>query len=64
MSLQPVEIVNAAKRQDIDRLATLDVMACVECGICSYVCPSRINVLEGVKKGKILYRLKGRKVAK
>ena len=55
--LQPVEIKIAFERKDTDRMEKLNIMSCVECGMCSYVCPSHIEVTESVKKAKMIYRL-------
>ena len=50
--LQPVNIANAAKANDFDRLAKLKAVDCVECGMCTYVCPSKIEVTENVRRAK------------
>jgi electron transport complex protein RnfC len=31
---------------------TLDVNKCIECGLCSYICPSKIPLTEEIKKAK------------
>lgn len=53
-NLQPCEINYAAKHDDYDRVYDLDVLRCVQCGLCSYVCPSHIDVAAGVKQAKSL----------
>jgi electron transport complex protein RnfC len=30
----------------------LDIFACIECGLCAYVCPSKIPLLEQIREGK------------
>ena len=35
-----------------------DTAKCIECGICSYVCPAKINVREYVRKAKENYNEK------
>ena len=50
--LQPVNINNAEKAKNIDRLITLRTEQCIECGMCTYVCPSKIAVTEGVRRAK------------
>ena len=35
-----------------DKLKKLTPLKCVECGLCSYICPAKINVREFVKKAK------------
>lgn len=36
------------------RLAEYKIFDCIECGLCDYVCPSKIEVSSDIKKGKIL----------
>ena len=60
-SLQPVNINNALKANDFDRLAKLKPMDCIECGMCTYVCPSKIEVTEGVRRAKRMMALKVKK---
>ena len=26
--------------------------ACIECGLCTYICPSRLDVTEGIRRAK------------
>lgn len=40
MMLSPMEIQRAYRRRDVAALDALMVDLCVECGTCSYVCPS------------------------
>ena len=60
-SLQPVNINNALKANDFDRLAKLKPMDCIECGMCTYICPSKIEVTEGVRRAKRMMALKVKK---
>ena len=41
----------------MDRLGKLEVLKCVECGMCTYVCPSKIAVTENVRRAKRAYNL-------
>lgn len=50
--LQPVKIMQAEKRADVETLEKLDTLRCVECGACTYVCPSKIEVTDFVGKAK------------
>lgn len=50
--LQPVRINNAAKTGNVDALEKLCVNDCIECGLCTYICPSKINVTEGIRRAK------------
>ena len=37
------------------------VMDCIECGLCTYICPSKIAVTENVRRAKNFIRLQGGK---
>lgn len=50
--IQPVQIMNAEKMADVDRMVKLAAAKCIECGLCSYVCPSKIEVTDWVAKAK------------
>ena len=50
--LQPIQIVRAFKLKNKDALKLLGAGKCIECGVCSYVCPSLIDVTDGAKKAK------------
>ena len=34
----------------------IDILECVECGTCSYVCPSHIRLVQRFKVGKSILR--------
>ncbi len=59
--LEPVNISNALKANDVDRLEKLRPMDCIECGMCTYICPSKIEVTENVRKAKRLMALRVKK---
>ena len=59
--LEPVNISNAYKANDIDRLEKLRPMDCIECGMCTYICPSKIEVTENVRKAKRAMALRVKK---
>lgn len=50
--LQPVQIKDAEKAQDVAQLEKLAADTCISCGLCSYICPSRIQVTDYTSKGK------------
>lgn len=52
--LQPVQIMNAVKNNDREGLKKLNVKRCIECGLCSYTCTSKIHLTEYCRKGKKL----------
>ncbi|NLF47552.1 MAG: electron transport complex subunit RsxC [Clostridiales bacterium] len=41
INLLPYALCKAYDKKDIERLKELDVMQCMECGSCAYVCPAR-----------------------
>jgi electron transport complex protein RnfC len=56
--LQPVEIRNAHKLKDTERMIKLNVMDCVSCGLCSYSCPSHIELTKTMDMAKTVVRFK------
>jgi len=52
--LQPMQIARYFKLKDKTALKSLGAGNCIECGLCSFVCPSFINVADSCKKGKVL----------
>lgn len=52
--LEPVQIMNAVKRNDKDAMKGLEAYKCIECGLCAYVCTSKIHVTDYVRKAKKL----------
>ena len=59
--LEPVRINNMEKVKNIEALKKLDVMSCIECGMCSYICPSKLDVTEGVRRAKRYMALTNKK---
>lgn len=47
--IHPAGILQAAQRADRAAAEAYGLGACIECGICSYVCPSRLPLLPGVR---------------
>ena len=54
--LSPVLMIRALKANKLDEAVRCGLMDCVECGICSYVCPARIKLVQRFKVGKQLLR--------
>jgi electron transport complex protein RnfC len=54
VSIEPVQIMNAVKRNDKDAMKGLEAYKCIECGLCAYVCTSKIHVTDYVRKAKKL----------
>ncbi len=52
MGLMPTLIDYAWRRQDLKLSEKLKATDCIECGVCSYVCPSNRHLTENIKKAK------------
>lgn len=59
--LQPIQIKNAYDAKDLKELEDFQVSKCVECGLCSYICPSKIELTDAIKKAKLYFRLSNTK---
>ena len=55
--LEPVQIMNAVKTLDKERIKKLNPLKCIECGLCTYSCTSKIQVTDYVRKAKIMAKL-------
>ncbi|MFP4152196.1 MAG: electron transport complex subunit RsxC [Alkalispirochaeta sp.] len=49
VNLQPIAISNAYRAGRFDVLEALKAESCILCGSCTYICPSRIPLLEDIK---------------
>ena len=58
MSLMPVCLSASADNCDIEKLRKYDVMTCIECGSCSYICPAHRHLLQSIRTGKQLFKEK------
>ncbi|MDP8215920.1 MAG: electron transport complex subunit RsxC [Candidatus Kaelpia imicola] len=52
MNLMPTKIAHFVKHGKWDLLDEYNISDCIECGCCSYICPSRIPLLDYIKLGK------------
>ncbi|HWE04580.1 MAG TPA: 4Fe-4S dicluster domain-containing protein [Tepidisphaeraceae bacterium] len=50
VSIQPAGLLEAAQQDDPFLAEQYGLDACIECGICSYVCPSHLPILQGIRK--------------
>jgi len=50
--LQPIQIIGAFKLKNKETLKQLGADKCIECGVCSFVCSSFIDVSDNAKKAK------------
>ena len=55
--LEPVQIMNAVKSLDKERIKKLNPLKCIECGLCTYSCTSKIAVTDYVRRAKIFAKL-------
>ena len=49
VSIQPAGLLEAAQQNDPHLGMQYGLEACVECGICTYVCPSHLPILAGIR---------------
>ncbi|HEX4123099.1 MAG TPA: 4Fe-4S dicluster domain-containing protein [Tepidisphaeraceae bacterium] len=47
--ITPAGLLEAAQRHDLALARSYGLAACIDCGICSYVCPSRLPLLPGIR---------------
>lgn len=47
--IHPAGLLEAAQQQDPDLADRHGLRSCIECGICSYVCPSRLPLLPAIR---------------
>lgn len=47
--IQPAGLLEAAQQDDPYLAAPYGLDSCIECGICSYVCPSHLPILAGIR---------------
>ena len=52
VEIQPVNIMNAVKRNDKKAMELLGAKNCIECGLCAFVCTSKIHVTNYVRQAK------------
>ena len=55
--LEPVQIMNAVKTLDKERIKKLNPTRCIECGLCTYTCTSKIHVTDYIRKAKLIAKL-------
>jgi electron transport complex protein RnfC len=50
VSIQPAGLLDAAQQNDPQLAEHYGVRSCIDCGICSYVCPSRLPLLGAIRE--------------
>jgi electron transport complex protein RnfC len=61
MQLVPNEIARFVEKGRLDLAEQYGILDCMECGVCAFVCPSKINHVHLMKQGKALVLSKRRK---
>ena len=56
--LNPTQLGELARNGHYDEMLDLNIMDCMECGACSYVCPSNIPLVQRFRVAKGLIRVK------
>ncbi|MCA9522434.1 MAG: electron transport complex subunit RsxC, partial [Myxococcales bacterium] len=54
--LNPCRLGNLSRFRDYDGMQSLGILDCMECGSCSYVCPSNIPLVQRFRVAKALLR--------
>lgn len=49
MRLMPLKLAEAAHKDDVDMAELYNVTECIECGLCSYICPANKNLLQFIR---------------
>ena len=52
MELSPLYFVKYAKDENWQGMKDMNVMDCVECRCCQYICSSKIPIINSIKAGK------------
>lgn len=52
MHLMPLYLAQFSKMGDYKSCSELDVMSCVECGGCTYVCPGKVPIVQRIRNAK------------
>lgn len=49
MRLMPLKLAQAAKKDDTEAAEKYNILECIECGLCSYICPANKNLLQFIR---------------
>ena len=61
MGLAPLMFDRLAAAKEYDTMEEHNLMDCIECGSCSYICPANRPLAEAIKTGKSKLRAKNKK---
>ena len=54
--LEPVKLVDFIKHKEYDRASINYLQECINCNLCSYVCPSFIPLGKLIKEGQMIIK--------
>jgi electron transport complex protein RnfC len=52
MKLVPSELSITLEKERVDLAQQYNIMDCIECGVCAYVCPANRPIVQFIKFGK------------
>lgn len=52
MGLMPNHLNEASLSRDIEKAQKYNILDCMECGLCSYTCPAKKNMLQNISAFK------------
>jgi electron transport complex protein RnfC len=53
MNLLPTRLSSFAEMVKLEEAEEFGILNCIECGSCSYVCPSNIPLVQWIRVGKL-----------
>jgi electron transport complex protein RnfC len=48
--VHPASVLEGAQRRDVSLAERAGLGACIECGVCAHVCPSRLPILDAIRE--------------
>lgn len=61
MKLMPTTLEKAVEKRDLNKLRSLDILTCMECGCCSFSCPAGRRLVQSIRLGKSYLKKEGEK---
>lgn len=55
LQLVPRQIATFIEYNDVEKAQEIGLLDCMECGSCSYICPSKRNLVQYIKLGKLIW---------
>ena len=52
MHLMPLNLARFSEAENHEMAQRYHILDCMECGLCSYICPSKRNLLQSIRIGK------------